>query len=139
MGTSSIWRVWADCDAANVMDPISRAIVANNAEATHKRPGGVTGKGWVPGRSGNPSGRPKKKPITEIFEELLEDPKTREGIKKQVRETMTSRGMAGVLLLKEAAERTEGKISQEIELNATIASLSDEEIAAKLAALEAVK
>lgn len=32
-----------------------------------KIPGGVTGKGFVPGQSGNPSGRPKK------FETLLSD------------------------------------------------------------------
>jgi hypothetical protein len=117
------------------MDPVSRAQLENNASSTPRRIGGITGKGFVPGKSGNPGGRPKKKPITEIFEELLEDPKTRENIKKQVRDTMTMRGMAGVLLLKEAAERTEGKVSQELEINATVSSLTDEEIAARIAAL----
>ena len=33
--------------------------VENNAETT-KKPGGVTGKGFMPGQSGNPGGRPKE-------------------------------------------------------------------------------
>lgn len=34
--------------------------VANNKKSTDgKKPGGVTGKGFVKGKSGNPSGRPK--------------------------------------------------------------------------------
>lgn len=114
------------------MDPVSKALLIND-NATPRRLGGITGKGFMPGVSGNPKGRPKKKPITEIFEELLAETGAREQIKKRIRATMTERGMAGVLLLKEAAERIEGKVSQEIELNATIAALSDEEIAERLA------
>lgn len=36
--------------------------VANNAGTTGKRLGGITGKGFLPGRNGNPSGRPKRLP-----------------------------------------------------------------------------
>ena len=35
-----------------------------------------------PGQSGNPGGRPKKKPITEIYEEILEDPELRDAVKQ---------------------------------------------------------
>ena len=33
--------------------------VANNTESTKKKLGGITGKGFMPGKSGNPSGRPR--------------------------------------------------------------------------------
>ena len=44
-----------------------------------KQHGGVTGKGFVPGQSGNPNGRPKKKKcIPDILKELTEA-KTKDG------------------------------------------------------------
>jgi hypothetical protein len=42
----------------------ARKDVQNNAKTTGKRPGGITGKGFVPGQSGNPGGRPSKRPLT---------------------------------------------------------------------------
>ncbi len=95
------------------MDPISKAIAAENSEKSVKR---KIGRPFPRGVSGNPGGRPKKKPITEIFEELFDTLKDREAIKKQVRSTLTKRGMAGVLLLREAAERIEGKVAQEVNM-----------------------
>lgn len=62
-------------------------------------------------------GRPKKTPITEIFEELLADPQTRDAIKGQVRRTLTKHGMAGVLLLREMADRLEGKVANSVDVN----------------------
>lgn len=77
---------------------------------------------WPKGVSGNPSGKPKKPPlVTDIFEELLLDPETRESVKAQIKQTLTSRGMAGVLLLKEAAERIEGRVVQEVEMSIDVA------------------
>lgn len=48
--------------------------VANNTESTTpKRLGGVTGKGFMPGKSGNPSGRPKGLISQALFRQLRRD------------------------------------------------------------------
>lgn len=87
------------------MDPVSKA----QGEAR------VIGRPWPKGVSGNPAGRPPgKKPLTEIYEEILQDPKYRDAVKQQIISTMTSKGMAGVLERREAAERTEGKVIQQV-------------------------
>ena len=45
----------------------------NNAPTTPaKRPGGVTGKGFLPGQSGNPGGRPKGSSITSALRLLMD-------------------------------------------------------------------
>jgi hypothetical protein len=48
--------------------------VQNNTKTTGKRPGGITGKGFMPGKSGNPGGRPKKRPISDRYADLAEQP-----------------------------------------------------------------
>lgn len=72
---------------------------------------------WQPGQSGNPSGRPKKKPVTEIFEQILADPEKQEQVAASVFKLMTSGRMAAVMLLNSAADRLEGKISQPVEVS----------------------
>jgi hypothetical protein len=92
------------------MDPISKS--QNEPR--------VIGRPWPKGVSGNPAGRPPgKKPLTQIYEEILEDPNTRDAVKQQIISTMTSKGMAGVLERREAAERIEGKIAQTVDMNVT--------------------
>ena len=44
--------------------------IENNTGTTEKKLGGVTGKGFMPGKSGNPGGRPKK-PLKEFSMELF--------------------------------------------------------------------
>jgi hypothetical protein len=48
--------------------------VAKNPETTDKRPGGVNRQGIMPGQSGSPSGRPKKRLLSESYEALVEQP-----------------------------------------------------------------
>lgn len=72
---------------------------------------------FKPGESGNPGGRPKKKPISELYERLLEDPAFMGQVEESIRKMVASGRMVGQLQLKEMAERVEGKVSQAIELN----------------------
>lgn len=99
--------------------------VGNNEEATKKMPGGITGKGFMPGQSGNPTGRPKKKPITELYEAMLNDPELLDVAKDAIRRAISKGSMAMVLQLKEMAERVEGKVTQPIEADVTISSLAE--------------
>lgn len=71
----------------------------------------------MPGQSGNPGGRPKNKPVTQILEELFNE-ENKEVIKAQLMKLLTGKSaMAKVLLLDRAAERLEGKVSQPVEIN----------------------
>jgi hypothetical protein len=45
-----------------------------NEKTPAKMLGGVTGKGFMPGQSGNPSGRPSKRRLTDCYEALIEQP-----------------------------------------------------------------
>lgn len=42
-------------------------------EQREYKPGGVTGKGFLPGQSGNPNGRPKGQSITSVLRAILDD------------------------------------------------------------------
>jgi len=75
---------------------------------------------WKPGQSGNPGGRPKKKPLTELYESILADPKNIAVIQKVVLATLRKGNMAMVLLLREMAERVEGKVTLPIEADVTM-------------------
>lgn len=93
---------------ASALSPDNASVelnVANNG----KMLGGITGKGFMPGKSGNPGGR-KKKPITEIYEEIAEEDRPR--IKKHVREVLF-KSERDVSMLKEMADRIEGKSSSD--------------------------
>lgn len=99
--------------------------VANNAKSTLSL-GGVTGKGFLPGRSGNPSGRPKKKPLTDALAKLAERkvPKDATGILAPLRGQRWADVMAAGLAtsaadgdasaFREAADRLEGKVATPI-------------------------
>jgi hypothetical protein len=77
-------------------------------------------KPFKPGQSGNPGGRPKKRPITELYERILADPKNIAAIEKAVLKALSRGNMAMVLLLREITERVEGKVTQPIEANVTM-------------------
>ena len=93
----------------------------------------LLGRPFPKGKSGNPGGRPKKLEITRIFEKMLAKPDKRKELQKIVEDILAKRGMAAVLLLREIIERTEGKVSQEVDLSGSISMLSDADLAAKIA------
>lgn len=75
---------------------------------------------WKPGQSGNPSGRPKKKPITELYESILNDPEQIAALRKSIIKVLDKGNMAMVLHLKEMADRIEGKVTQPIEAEISV-------------------
>ena len=64
------------------------------------------------GQTGNAGGRPKKQEITKIFEKILRNAKNRKEIEKSILKILLRCNMASVLMLREMAERTEGKVAQ---------------------------
>ena len=68
----------------------------------------VSGR-WKPGQSGNPSGRPKKKPLTEALQRVLAKLSDDE---RDVlcKEMITKLATGDVAAFKEVADRVEGKV-----------------------------
>ncbi len=66
------------------------------------------------GNCANPGGRPKKKPITELYQQMLNDGATLEVIRKAILKNIRG-GTAGfVMQLREMADRVEGKVTQPV-------------------------
>jgi len=89
-------------------------------ETTGKKPGGITGKGFRPGQSGNPGGRPKKTRLSDATREWLEeiDPKTGKTNAQIVAEAQGESAKKGNTAAYNAiADRTEGKARQAFELS----------------------
>ena len=102
------------------MDPVSRAQ-AENSTLTAPQPHRLAPYQWQKGVSGNPNGRPKKASyVTRMYNRVLRKSKNRQEIETGLLETLTSKGMAKVLLLREMAERTEGKVAQEQDINLNV-------------------
>lgn len=120
------------------MDPVSRAQQENTSQNRRKLRGGhdpSIGRQWPKGVSGNPGGRPKKAYVTKIYEDIFAKAKNRDEIQDAIFLTLKSGRMAGVLLLREAAERMEGKVTQEIEVSGSLQNMTDEQLMARLAKL----
>lgn len=105
-------------------------LPAEKSTNTAKR---VPGRPFPKGVSGNPGGRPKKKPITEMFERLLEEHANIADIEASIMETLKSKGMAKVLLLDKMADRVEGKVKDELDVTV------NEGLAERVARLRAKK
>src|ERR1700681_2032618 len=91
--------------------------VENNAKTTTRRlRGGVTGKGFEPGRSGNPGGRPKGTLLDKTLVELLEADGGRHC--RAIAEKLIAKAQRGdVRAARLIAERTEGRPKQKIDMN----------------------
>jgi hypothetical protein len=86
--------------------------VANNEETTPKL-GGITGKGFMPGQSGNLSGRPKKKLIDWALEEELAALDSEEA--RKIAKALVQLAAKDVAAARLVTERTEGKPIQKLE------------------------
>jgi hypothetical protein len=101
--------------------------VVKQPKNNEKLVGGITGKGWVKGQSGNPKGRPKSgfalnEYITDLANVELEDKKTMlEAVVGKVYEEALDGNMTAINFL---ADRILGKPSQQI----GIKDVSDEPI-----------
>lgn len=75
------------------------------------KPGGVTGKGFMPGQSGNPGGRPKGRGVTAQLRRLLEELHNGKAIEELVAQRWLKDALSGKpVALAMLLERTEGKV-----------------------------
>jgi hypothetical protein len=96
---------------------------------------------WKPGQSGNPGGRPKRKPLTDTLLEVLEDPKECEAL---VRVWLKRAQKGSVTHLREILDRVEGRVALPMDVSGHVThELTDEEkarareILARMAAYDA--
>ncbi len=87
-------------------------IAQEQRESNGKRPGGVTGKGFRPGRSGNPAGRPKGQSLTALLRAELE----KDGHAQALAEMIVAKALSGdIHFCKLILDRTEGKVPDKVE------------------------
>ncbi len=66
---------------------------------------------FKPGLSGNPGGRPRKKPLTEAYEKLLNNPAHADAIAKAMVNAAKRRNVKAAI---ELADRVEGKVTKQV-------------------------
>ena len=96
----------------------------NSAKKRRGNPDKIKPHQFKPGESGNPGGRPKTKPISAILERIfaLDDGAFAE---EHLRGVMQGKSaVAKVMLMEQAADRLEGKVTQPVEANINL-NLSD--------------
>ena len=80
-----------------------------------KMPGGITGKGFLPGQSGNPGGQRKGKRITTLIREALEREHEGKRVVEALAEIMIREALRGDFrFAKEILERIDGKVPDRI-------------------------
>ena len=104
--------------------------------------GGITGKGFQPGVSGNPAGRPPTAEFSRIAREMMaeEDPKKRKSKARLLVENAYSKALRGSARhLEILLDRTEGRVKYVAEVTGAdggalrYAHLSDAELESELA------
>ena len=99
---------------------------AQNSGESKSHPGSENLRPWQPGQSGNPGGRPKRKPLTDAYAALLDKPIPPDMARQlKLDESTTYAQVIAMSLVREAvkgkvnaaaevADRVEGKITQPI-------------------------
>jgi len=115
-------------------------VVSVVSDQPEKKLGGCTGKGFMPGQSGNPGGVLKNKWLTDVTEEMLkeklQDPEFRALYKEQLWKKLLSQGVVSAMTLDKVWERTEGKVTQPVDVNGNL-NVSLSEIIQKAREIEA--
>jgi len=117
-------RGFLDSDEQRIPEPA--AISAKTAASKEKRPvpKELAPFTWKPGQSGNLSGRPKSKPISEAYEAVLRKrvpgDRKRRSYLQLLAETVISRAIKdpkSSSLVTEITDRIEGKVQQRAEIS----------------------
>jgi len=99
---------------------------AQNSGESKSHPGSENLRPWQPGQSGNPGGRPKRKPLTDAYAALLDKPIPPDMARQlKLDESTTYAQVIAMSLVREAvkgkvnaaaevADRVEGRITQPI-------------------------
>ena len=91
-----------------------QAEVAENSAVSARRR--VIGRPFVRGQSGNPGGRPKHHSFTDLYRAILDSPEGERLVLDALRKILSRGGVAAVMLLREMANRTEGKVREHVEM-----------------------
>src|ERR1017187_8896493 len=87
--------------------------VDNPVQRNEKMLGGITGKGFMPGQSGNPGGLPRKPASERLIRRLLANDETELA---EIIEALVIKAKTGdVPALKEVLDRAEGKVADKQE------------------------
>lgn len=106
------------------------AKVVESNEASTKKPGGCTGRGFMPGQSGNPGGKPKVDVAKAIARAVFErDPEAL--IEAFVQATRKGNAYA----FKELADRAYGKVTDKLQVTETPVT-QDADLPGRIAQLE---
>jgi hypothetical protein len=114
----------------------------NSGESSVKRRGNPQNlKPWKPGHSGNPGGRPKRKPITDVLLRMLSNPEQCEAI---VAVWLKQAKKGSINHLREMLDRVEGRVPQPLSVSGHVThEMTDEEkarareVLARMAAYDA--
>jgi hypothetical protein len=112
------------------MDPVSKAQLGDSTGVSARQRSNANLKRYPKGISGNPGGR-RKKPFQEIIDKFMEKKANREEIGSVMMDIVRSRRMASVLMLREIAERMDGKVVQPVEMGGNLTISLEQVLEAK--------